>query len=184
MTPANLKQVRTNEFLVGPQDPTQPNAAWELREFHLGSDARLHQVLLPLQVDPAAVQGSADFLAWAQSARDGLARGTLTFPTQYQVAVGSEDGSTIALSDRRGRDVVNHSTCAGCHTTATNSAFAHVAERFAGTGRAEISQFLEGELQKRAVHLGRVASGVAGAALDVRPLHYAPSSSNVRACSR
>ncbi|MCU1280149.1 MAG: hypothetical protein JWM53_3695, partial [bacterium] len=59
----------------------------------------------------------------------------------------------------------------GCHTTATNSAFAHVAERFRGTGRAEISQFLEGELQKRARHLGLVASGFADAMLDVKPLH-------------
>ncbi|MCA1662952.1 MAG: hypothetical protein LC659_01505, partial [Myxococcales bacterium] len=171
VTPTNLEQIRTNEFLVGPQDPSQPNAAWELREFHLGADARLHQALLPLQVDPAAVKGSADFLAWAQSASDGLLRGTLTFPAQYQAATASEDGSRIALTDGAVADIVNRSTCAGCHTTATNSAFAHVAERFGGTGRAEISQFLEGELQKRASHLVAVASGVAGAALAVRPLH-------------
>ena len=77
----------------------------------------------------------------------------------------------ITLSDPAVSDLVNRSTCAGCHTTATNSAFAHVAERFAGTGRAEISQFLAGELQKRATHLGLVASGAADAVLDVRPMH-------------
>ncbi len=171
LTPANLKQVRTNEFLVGPQDPTQPPAAWELREFHLGSDALLHQTLLPLQIDPAAVASSPDFLAWAQANSDGLKRGTVTFPTQYQMPTGSEDGVTVTLSDPAVSDLVNRSTCAGCHTTATNSAFAHVAERFAGTGRAEISQFLAGELQKRATHLGLVASGAADAVLDVRPMH-------------
>lgn len=170
LTPANLKQVRTNEFLVGPQDPTLPKAAWELREFHLGADARLHQTLLPLQID-GSVASSPDFLAWAQTASPALARGTVTFPVQYQVAIGSEDGTRIALPDTSIADLVNQSTCVGCHTTATNSAFAHVAERFGGTGGAEISQFLVGELQKRATHLANVAAGVAGAALDVRPLH-------------
>jgi len=171
LTPANLKQVRTNEFLVGPQDQTQPPAAWELREFHLGTDARLHQSLLPLQVDPATVQSSADFLSWVQANASGLQHGTVSFPAQYQVPTGNEDGSVVSLSDPSIADLVNRSTCAGCHTTATNSAFAHVAERFGGTGRAEISQFLAGELGKRANHLGLVASGAASAPLDVRPLH-------------
>jgi hypothetical protein len=169
LTPANLKQVRTNEFLVGPQ--TGAPMAWELREFHLGADARLHQVLLPLQIDPAAVAAAPDFLTWAQANSSGLARGTVTFPAQYQVPTGSEDGSRVTLSDQTVADLVNKSTCAGCHTTATNSAFAHVAERFGGTGRAEISQFLEGEVTKRASHLGLVASGAADAVLDVKPLH-------------
>jgi hypothetical protein len=171
LTPANLKQVRTNEFLVGPQDPSQPPSAWELREFHLGTDARLHQSLLPLQVDPTAVASSADFLTWAQANSDGLKRGTVTFPSQYQIPTGSEDGTQVTLSDPVLSSLVNASTCAGCHTTATNSAFAHVAERFGGTGRAEISQFLEGELLKRARHRGLVASGAANAVLDVRPMH-------------
>jgi len=171
LTPANLKQVRTNEFLVGPQDSSMLPAAWELREFHLGSDARLHQVLLPLQVDPATANSSTDFATWAQANRDGLSRGTLTFPTQYQIPNGSEDGTVFSFSDPTLGNLVDKSTCAGCHTNATNSAFAHVAERFRGTGRAEISAFLEGELPKRATHLGLVAAGIIGAPLDVRPLH-------------
>ncbi|HEX9102104.1 MAG TPA: hypothetical protein VF997_07870, partial [Polyangia bacterium] len=171
LTPANLKQVRTNEFLVGPQDFSQPAAAWELREFHLGADARLHQVLLPLQIDPTAAQASTEFLAWAQANRSGLAHGTVTFPAQDQVPTGSENGTRIALPDATLADLVDKSTCAGCHTTATNSAFAHVAERFGGTGRAEISQFLAGELPKRATHLGLVAAGAANAPLDIHPLH-------------
>ncbi len=171
LTPANLKQVRTNEFLVGPQDFSQPPAAWQLREFHLGADARLHQVLLPLQIDPSSASSSPDFFTWAQSNADALKRGTATFPAQYQVPNGSEDGTRVTLSDPTVADLVNGSTCAGCHTTATNSAFAHVAERFNGTGRAEISQFLAGELQKRATHLGLVAAGVVDAPLAIRPLH-------------
>jgi hypothetical protein len=171
LTPANVKQVRTNEFLVGPQDQAMLPAAWELREFHLGTDARLHQVLLPLQIDPATANASADFATWAETNRDALMHGTATFPAQYQIATGTEDGTRISLTDPTLSDLVNKSTCAGCHTTATNSAFAHVAERFQGTGRAEISQFLEGELQKRGTHLGLVAAGIIGAPLDVRPLH-------------
>ena len=171
MTPANLKQVRTNEFLVGPQDPAQPPAAWELREFHLGADARLHQALLPLQVDPAAASSSPDFATWVQTNADALKRGIIGFPAQYQVPTGSEDGTTINLADPTTTTLVNASTCAGCHTTATNSAFAHVAERWSGTGRAEISQFLAGELQKRATHLGLVAAGLVDAPLAIRPLH-------------
>jgi hypothetical protein len=169
LAPANLKQVRTNEFLVGPDMGTPQ--AWELREFHLAADARLHQVLLPLQIDPAAVAAAPDFLTWAQANSVGLARGTVTFPAQYQIPTGSEDGSRVTLSDGTVADLVNKSTCAGCHTTATNSAFAHVAERFQGSGRAEISQFLEGELQKRGAHLGLVAAGLVNPILDVRPLH-------------
>ncbi len=171
LTPTNLKQVRTNEFLVGPQDFSQPLAAWELREFHLGSDARLHQALLPLQIDPASASSSADFFTWAQTNSAALKQGTATFPAQYQVPTGSEDGTRVTLSDPAVADLVNASTCAGCHTTATNSAFAHVAERFNGTGRAEISQFLAGEVVKRANHLGLVASGLVDAPLAIRPLH-------------
>ena len=171
LTPANLKQIRTNEFLVGPQDPTQPNAAWELREFHLGTDSLMHQALLPLQIDPTAAASSPDFLTWAQANQAALQRGTINFPAQYQVPTGSEDGTTVSLSDPTVANIVNASTCAGCHTTATNSAFAHVAERFNGTGRAEISQFLAGALTQRANHLGLVAAGAVGAPLEFRPLH-------------
>src|SRR5262249_44290856 len=90
ITPANLKQIRTNEFLVGPQDFSQPTAVWELREFHLGTDARLHQVLLPLQIDQTAANDT-NFVTWAQANRTGLTNGTVTFPTQFQVPTATED---------------------------------------------------------------------------------------------
>ncbi len=166
LTPANLKQIRTNEFLVGPD----MGAAWELREFHVGADALLHQSLLPLQIDQTTA-ASTDFNTWAQTNFDALKKGTVTFPAQYQVPTASEDGSQLTLISTNLSGIVNQATCAGCHTTATNSAFAHVAERRNPGWRAEISQFLEGELQKRAQHLGAVAFGQANAVLDVRPMH-------------
>ena len=99
LTPANLKQIRTNEFLVGPQDPSQPPSAWELREFHLGTDARLHQSLLPLQIDPTAVDVVARLsdLGAGQPGRRSQ-RGTVDLPAQYQVPTGSEDGTQCPLS--------------------------------------------------------------------------------------
>lgn len=171
LTPANLKQIRTNEFLVGPQTAPTPSV-WELREFHVGSDARLHQSLLPLQIDQAAAS-AADFTTWASANRDGLQKGTVTFPTQYQIPTATEDGSQLSLDPATGNlaSFVNQATCAGCHTTATNSAFAHVAERRNPGWRAEISSFLEQQLQVRAQHLGAVAFGQANAVLDVRPMH-------------
>ncbi len=171
MTPANLKQIRTNEFLVGPQDPSLAPSAWELREFHLGTDSLMHQSLLPLQIDPNAASSSPDFLTWAQANQSALQHGTINFPAQYQVPTGSEDGTVVSLTDPAVASIVNASTCAGCHTTATNSAFAHVGERFNGTGRAEISQFLSTAIVQRANHLGLVASGAATAPLEFRPLH-------------
>lgn len=172
LTPANLKQLRTNEFLVGPQDFSKPLAAWELREFHLGADARLHQVLLPLSVDPTQAQ-STDFVQWVTANQTGLKKGTVTFPAQYQMPTASEDGVRLQVSnfDATLDDLVNSQTCAGCHTSSTNTAFAHVGERFRGTGRAEISQFLQEELKKRARHLGAVAAGAQNAVLDVKPMH-------------
>ena len=77
MTPANLKQIRTNEFLVGPQDPDAAERGLELREFHLGTDAQLHQSLLPLR-SIRRRPPLADFLTWAQANQVGLQRGTVT----------------------------------------------------------------------------------------------------------
>ena len=104
--------------------------------------------------------------------RDGAPRGTATFPAAYQVPTGSEDGTIVSLSDPTTADLVNRSTCAGCHTTATNSAFAHVAERFQRhRPRRDPRRSSPASFTKRANHLGLVASGVANAPLDVRPLH-------------
>jgi hypothetical protein len=172
LTPANLKQIRTNEFLVGDQDFSKPAAVWELRQFQLGADARMHQVLLPLSVDPSAV-GTPEFTQWALAHKGDLKKGSVTYPPQSQTPAAGEDGVQLTTNtgDFELDQLVNMQTCAGCHTSATNTAFAHVAERFRGTGRAEISQFLQGELTKRALHLGAVAAGARNAVLDVRPAH-------------
>ena len=145
---------------------------WELRQFQLGSDARMHQVLLPLSVDPTAIN-AADFQQWALAHKSDLKKGTVTYPSQYQMPAAGEDGVQLGANtgDFEVDQLVNQQTCAGCHTSATNTAFAHVAERFRGTGRAEISAFLQAELKKRAQHLGAVAVGAQNAVLDVRPAH-------------
>jgi hypothetical protein len=180
LDPATLKQVRTNEFLVGPSNgPPNGASAWELREWHLGADARLHDVLLPLAVDPMLANTPA-FGQWVQANQAALRAGKIVFPAQYRVPTASEDGSrvTVALDPSLPpgdgptlTSLVNKSSCAGCHTTETNSAFAHVGERFRGSGRAPISQFLELELKKRSQHLVAVARNIEQAILDVRPAH-------------
>lgn len=172
LNPAGLKQVRTNEFLVGPPGgPPSTANAWELREWHLGADARLHDVLLPLAVDPMLAQTPA-FVQWVQANQSALRAGKAVFPAQYRVPTASEDGSRVTLpSDPTLTSLVNQQSCAGCHTTETNSAFAHVAERFRGGGRAPISQFLVGEVHKRSQHLVGLARNIEKAVLDVRPAH-------------
>jgi hypothetical protein len=71
----------------------------------------------------------------------------------------SENGSRISLSDFDAADALNRVACAGCHTTESNTAFVHVGERYNGTGRAQISKFLQDQLHVRASHLLQVSIG-------------------------
>jgi hypothetical protein len=167
LTPAHLNQVRTNEFLVGPDTgtPPTPATAWELREWHLGADGDLHLALSRQAVDATAATTDA-FLAWAQTNQAAISAGVAQVPADFLAVTSSENGSRISVLGLPDVEVaLNKTACAGCHTTETNSAFAHVAERFQGGGRAVISDFLRQQLPLRARNLSRVAAGqLAGAA--------------------
>ncbi len=161
LAPAHLGQVRTNEFLVGAAtDPAQATA-WQLREWHLGADGLLHLATLAQAVDPQLAQTDA-FATWATANASAILRGGATVPSSFLALSATEDGSRIQLAaDPTGQisTALNQQGCAGCHTTETNTAFAQVAERFAGSGRAEISEFLRNELPRRSNHLLVVAAG-------------------------
>jgi hypothetical protein len=174
LSPAHLGQVRTNEFLVGPMtspDPTQ-NAPWELREWRLGSDGNLHLALSKQALDPQ-LGGAAAFDSWLQANRAQVVAQTATLPDAYLAVSSSENGSRIALADGEAADALNKMACAGCHTTESNTAFTHVGERFQGTGRAQISTFLQDQLRPRTAHLMRIALGqlTAGVRSAIKPTH-------------
>ena len=142
LTPANLKQVRTNEFLVGPQ--IRPS------RHRRGSCASSTSARMRGCISRSCRCRSIRRRSRRRRTFDvgaGQQRRARTRRRDVPVAVSGADGSEDGTRGHLGDPVLStgeHSTCAGCHTTATNSAFAHVAERYQGTGRAEISQFLRG----------------------------------------
>jgi hypothetical protein len=157
LAPEHVNQVRTNEFLVGPMTNTFPQTPWELREWHIGSDGALHLALSKQALDPNVVD-QVEFTNWVASNVGAIRAQTVKVPEQFLAVTSSEDGSRISLvpdpttgvSDFTTESALNQLACAGCHTTETNSAFAHVGERFNGTERAKISDFLRTQLPKRA----------------------------------
>jgi hypothetical protein len=161
LSPQHLGQVRTNEFLVGPDDGSL--VAWELREWRLGTDGALHLALSKQAVD-GSVSSTAPFIDWLAQNNTAVLAQQVTIPDAFLAVTSSEDGSripfdaTVSVSDALANSL-NRMACAGCHTTEFNTAFAHVAERFGGSGRAQISEFLRGELPHRGQHLFQVGLG-------------------------
>ncbi|HZS35719.1 MAG TPA: hypothetical protein VFF06_02785 [Polyangia bacterium] len=166
----HVNQVRTNEFLVGPDTSgggpvaPDPNNAWELREWRFGADGDLHLALSKQAVDPT-IATTDPFTLWAQTNQAAILSGHFKVPVEFLAVTSSENGSRLSLQpwDAQAHPDVeaalNQTACAGCHTTETNSAFAHVAERFGGLGRAQISDFLRQQLPIRAQNLFHVAQG-------------------------
>jgi hypothetical protein len=179
VAPAALHQVRTNEFLVGPGDSftLTPQTAWELREWRLGADGQLHLAPSKQALDPASATTPA-FGDWLAQNRAALLDGTATLPDAFVAVTSTEDGSALEVltagsADGVGTDRLNQLACAGCHTTVTHSAFVHVGERFRGTGRAQLSEFLRAQLPGRAQHLYQVSLGRLDqtARATARPVH-------------
>lgn len=181
LKPANLGQIRTNEFvnLTG----IEP---WELREFHIrATDGLLDMVPVAQTVDPKQL-GSTALLSWLGSNAAALQAGTAIIPAQYLAGSSTEDGARLSLTKATTDPTVlgteksvNGLACAGCHLTETKSPFVHIGERLAnkvGTdyrpvGRAVIDDFLQKELVKRtAVLTGVLMSTQALVASDWRPL--------------
>ena len=166
LTPTNLSQVRTNEFLVGQpavNDPSAINEPWELREWHLGTDGLLHLALSKQAIDPTLTKAD-DFTTWAKQNSAALIAGTVTVPDNFLAVTSSENGqrvvfSTGSVDDFQVETAINKLACAGCHTTEFNTAFTHVAERFNGTGAARISDFLNKQLPGRSIRLWKAAQG-------------------------
>jgi hypothetical protein len=177
LAPEHVNQVRTNEFLVGPMTNTFPQIPWQLREWHIGSDGALQLALSKQALDPT-VTTDPTFMNWVAANQDAIHAQTVKIPAQFLAVTSSEDGSQIQLQvapdgsfDSVSNAAFNQMSCAGCHTTVTNSAFAHVGERFNGTERAKISDFLRTQLPIRANLLFRISQrGIDG------PTRAAPKS--------
>jgi len=114
-------------------------------------------------VDPSVTQ-TDPFLTWLRANKPALKAQQAIVPKEFLAVTSSENGSRIFLfqstvDDFLVEQAVNKMSCAGCHTTETNSAFTHVGERWHGTGRAKISEFLRQELPKRAQNLWLIGRG-------------------------
>lgn len=164
LKPANLGQLRTNEFLnLSGGDP------WELREFHLRPDGLLQLVPVAQTID-AKHTGTAELTTWVRDNAAALGAGTAVVPARLLAAVSTENGGRISLMGsadtvvRASEKAVNELACAGCHLTETKSPFVHIGERlgkrvgttYVPAGRAVIDDFLQKELVKRAATLQRV----------------------------
>ena len=119
---------------IGDGGAPDPNSAWELREWHLGADGGLHLSLLQAGGRSATLATSADFTTGRRPTRPRCSRGTARCPRA--VPGGDLVGERLAHQPRCSRatarrlptwsTALNQMACAGCHTTETNSAFAHV----------------------------------------------------------
>ena len=163
LAPEHLGQVRTNEFLVGRQSVNMKQMPWELREWHMGYDGQLHLALSKQAIDPTVVD-AVPFRVWLTQNSDLIQAQKVIIPEGFLAVTSSEDGSRINLNaqtpdDSLAEQSLNQMACAGCHTTETNSVFTHVAERFDGTGRAKISEFLRKALPTRAQNLWKISLG-------------------------
>lgn len=178
LTPANLGQLRTNEFinLTGGE-------AWELREFHINPATGLLDLVPVAQtVDPSQASTTA-LLGWVAANAASLKAGTAVIPAQFLAGASTENGARLTLdkltTDRTEIEKsVNSLACAGCHLTETKSPFVHIGERLATkvgsdyrpVGRAVIDEFLQKELPKRAALLNQVlTASQALIAADWRP---------------
>ena len=161
----SVNQVRTNEFLVGDAvDPnTGPLMPWELREFRIGSDGGLHLSVSKQALDPNA-PALADFSAWLAANDAAVLSQKAVIPEKYLAVTSSENGSRINLGSVAAdgfqlEQSLNQMACAGCHTTETNSAFAHVWRAIPGHRPSQISEFLRQQLPVRTQHLFLIGRG-------------------------
>jgi hypothetical protein len=189
LDPEHLNQVRTNEFLISSERLLMRRAAlptpWELREWHL-VNGQLELALSKQAVDPIVATDPA-FYDWFKTNRDAIRQKRVVIPEKYLAVTSSENGSRIGILGVNpmtgpndftpeafaAEQSLNMMACAGCHTTETNSVFTHVAERWNGTGRAKISEFLRRELLTRRNHLVQVGLGRLddSARRQVKPTH-------------
>jgi hypothetical protein len=172
LRPEFVNQVRTNEFLVGQGIDPQSGlpTPWELREFRVGADGGLSLSLSKQALDPVAAQ-SAEFQAWLTANEAAVVAQRAVIPDQFLAVTSSENGLRISPAGGGFQDQqsLNQMACAGCHTTETNSAFAHVGERWHGTGRAKISDFLRTQLPVRAQNLFLIGRGLLDRVEATRP---------------
>ena len=164
LKPANLGQVRTNEFLnLSGGDP------WELRELQLRPDGLLQLSPVAQTIDGKHL-GTADLTAWVRDNAAALGAGTAVVPARFLAAASTENGGRLSFAGsseavvRASEKAVNELACAGCHLTETKSPFVHIGERlgkrvgttYVPAGRAVIDDFLQKELVTRAATLQRV----------------------------
>jgi hypothetical protein len=171
LTPKNLAQIRTNEFVS-----LSGGEPWEMREFHLRPADGLLELWPVAQTLNPRKTSEPEVIAWLRDHGRDLAAGTVLIPTAYLAATSTEDGGRLRLAagsdpqDLGTEKAVNDLSCAGCHMTETASPFVHIGERLAKkgrneyvpSGRAVIDSFLQKELPKRLALLDRVLSGTQG----------------------
>lgn len=178
LSPANLGQLRTNEFLN--RTALEP---WELREFHLDAGGLPELSPVAQSVD-AQWRSNSDFLAWVRSNAAAIHDGNAEVPRQYLAASSREDGGRLLFAGgdstlQTAEKDLNAQSCAGCHLTETKSPFVHIGERLGkrlpGTmnyqpvGRAVIDSFMQKELVSRAKGLRQLLSGAPRTLAATRP---------------
>jgi len=150
-----LNQLRTNEFAIA-QFPV--DAFWELREFKVCGDAsacslgKLEEVTLAQTPDHSFVN-TASLRDFVNSNESAILAGThvvpLQLPPMTPFRAGSiQPGAGVAwnasgITNLDARQIFSLATCAGCHTSETETRFVHIGPRNVGSPAA-LSDFLTG----------------------------------------
>jgi hypothetical protein len=140
-----LKQLRTNEFMAeGP---------WQWRQFELSAATGLLEQSTVSQTPATEVNHSARLADYVNANERAILGGAHVVPATYQgkpFLGGSSDGDPVSLffsapgiRNNEARHRLSMTTCAGCHTTETPTAFFQVGPRNLGH-RSFASLFLTG----------------------------------------
>ena len=143
---SKISQVRTNEIALA--------APWEMREFHLSVGGALENAGTKQMPDESFLTSSS-LAGWIRRNADMINSNTHVVPAKI---LGGSGHSPVnwqpALANDPDQNVKNarHNfalqTCTGCHSTETQTAFLHVANRAANQA-STLSAFLKSDIVQR-----------------------------------
>jgi hypothetical protein len=137
-----ISQVRTNEIaLAGP---------WELREFHLGSDMKLHEETVALTPD-RSFENTDDLARFINRNEADIIAERHDLPLQQDgralransITNNIDVWTAPGVNNNEARHKLSLNTCNGCHGAETNTGFLHVNNRMADQ-QAFLSPFMTG----------------------------------------
>jgi hypothetical protein len=160
-----INQIRTNEASL------HPDKIWELREFRLTAQGKFAQVV-SVQTPDASLNGTDALASFINSNADAAKLRTHAVSSAMLAASVPSSMTSFwsapGIVDNDARHGFALTTCDGCHTTETGTAFLHVKNRAAGA-KSALSGYLTGTTVNDPVSgLPRTFSELASRATDMQ----------------